>query len=39
MVRSWLSSTNLGDGGTWENLDEDGETKNTLSLKGTGPKT
>jgi hypothetical protein len=33
--RGWLSSrpTNLGDGGTWEDLDEDGETKNTF--KGT----
>jgi hypothetical protein len=33
--RGWLSSrpTNLGDGGIWEDLDEDGETKNTF--KGT----
>jgi hypothetical protein len=32
--RGWLSSTNLQDGGIWENRDEDGETKNTLSFKG-----
>jgi hypothetical protein len=31
--RSWLSTTNLTNGGIWEELDEDGETKNTLSLK------
>jgi hypothetical protein len=30
--RSWLSSTYLGDGGICEDQDEDGETKNTLSL-------
>jgi hypothetical protein len=34
-----FSSTNLGDGGIWEGLDEDGEIKNTLSFKGTGLKT
>jgi hypothetical protein len=39
MDGSWLSSTNLGDGGIWEDQDEDGETKNTLSFKGTGLKT
>jgi hypothetical protein len=37
--RGWLSSTNLGDGEIWEDRDEDGETKNTLSFKGTGLKT
>jgi hypothetical protein len=37
--RGWLSSTNLGDSGIWEDQDEDGETKNTLSFKGTGLKT
>jgi hypothetical protein len=31
----WFSSTNLEDGGIWEDRDEDGETKNTLSFKGT----
>jgi hypothetical protein len=35
---AYLSSTNRGDGGIWEDLDEDGETKNTLSFKGTGLK-
>jgi hypothetical protein len=33
------SSTKLRDGGTSENIDEDGEIKNTLSIKGTGLKT
>jgi hypothetical protein len=33
-----LTSTNLEDNETSEDLDEDGETKNTLSLEGTGPK-
>jgi hypothetical protein len=28
-----------GDGGILEDLDEDGETKNILSFKGTGLKT
>jgi hypothetical protein len=37
--RSWLSSTNLGDGGVGEDEDEDGETKKTLSFKETGLKT
>jgi hypothetical protein len=37
--RSWLSSTNLEDGGIWEDQDEDAETKNTLSFKRTGLKT
>jgi hypothetical protein len=37
--RSWLSSTNFGDGGTWEDQDKDGETMNTFSFKGTGLKT
>jgi hypothetical protein len=37
--RGWLSSTNLGDGRIWEDLDEDGETNNALSFKGTGLKT
>jgi hypothetical protein len=32
--RSWLSSMNLADGGIWEDQDEDGETKSTLSFKG-----
>jgi hypothetical protein len=27
------SSTNYGDGGTWEDQDEDGQTKNILSFK------
>jgi hypothetical protein len=27
------------DGGIWEDLDKDGETKNTLRFKGTGHKT
>jgi hypothetical protein len=31
--RSWLSSTNLGDGRIWEDQDEDGETKTKLNLK------
>jgi hypothetical protein len=31
--RSWLSGTNLGDGGISEYLDEDGGTKNILILK------
>jgi hypothetical protein len=26
--RSWLSSTNFGDGGIWEDQNDDGETKN-----------
>jgi hypothetical protein len=30
--RGWLSSTNLEDGGIWEDQDEDGETKNSLAL-------
>jgi hypothetical protein len=30
--RGRLSSTNLGDGGKWEDQDEDGEIKNTLSF-------
>jgi hypothetical protein len=29
---NYLSSTNLVDGGIWEDLDKDGETKNTLSF-------
>jgi hypothetical protein len=29
----------LGDGGIWEDQDEDGETRNTLSFKGTDLKT
>jgi hypothetical protein len=33
--QSWLSSTNLGDGGIWEDQDEDGETTSTFSLKET----
>jgi hypothetical protein len=37
--RGWLSSTNLGDGGVWEDQEEDGETKNSLSFKGTGLRT
>jgi len=37
--QNWLSSTNLREGGILEDLDEDGETKNTFSIKGTGLKT
>jgi hypothetical protein len=37
--RDWLSSTNLGDGRIRKDQDEDGETKNTLSFKGTDLKT
>jgi hypothetical protein len=33
--QSWLSNTSLGDGGIWEDLDKDGETKITLSFKQT----
>jgi hypothetical protein len=33
------TNANLADGGIWEDRDEDGETKNTLSFKGTGLKT
>jgi hypothetical protein len=29
----------LGNGGIWEDQDEDGETKNTLNFKGEGLKT
>jgi hypothetical protein len=32
MDKSWISSTNLVDGGMWEDQDEDGETKKTLSF-------
>jgi hypothetical protein len=32
MDKSWLSSTNLVDGGMWEDQDVDGETKKTLSF-------
>jgi hypothetical protein len=32
-------NSNLGDGGLVEDWDEGGETKNTLSFKGTGLKT
>jgi hypothetical protein len=39
MDRNQLFSTNLEDDGTQEDLDEDGETKHSLSLEGTGPKT
>jgi hypothetical protein len=38
-LRSWLSGTNLGAGKLREDLDEDGETKKTLSFEGTGLKT
>jgi hypothetical protein len=31
--RGWLSSTNLGNGGIWEDQEEDGGTKNTLSFE------
>jgi hypothetical protein len=31
--RGWLSSTNPGDGEIWEDQDDDGEIKNTLSFK------
>jgi hypothetical protein len=37
--RGSFSSTNLGDGGIWEDGEEDGKTRNTLSFKGTGLKT
>jgi hypothetical protein len=37
--RGWLSSIILGNGAIWEDRDDDGETKNTLSFKGTGLKT
>jgi hypothetical protein len=33
-----ISSTNLRDSGTREDLEEDGETKNNLIIKGTGLK-
>jgi hypothetical protein len=36
--RSWLSGTNLGDGGMWEDQNQDGETNNTFCFKGTGLK-
>jgi hypothetical protein len=36
--RGWLSSTSLGDSGVWVDRDKDGETKNTLSFRGTGLK-
>jgi hypothetical protein len=37
--QGWFSSTNLGDGGIWEDQDEDGQTKNILSFKETDLKT
>jgi hypothetical protein len=37
--RGWPSSTNLGDGRIGEDREQDGRTRNTLSFKGTGPKT
>jgi hypothetical protein len=39
IYRSWLSSTNLGGSGMWEDQDKDGETKNTVHFKGTGLNT
>jgi hypothetical protein len=36
-MNNWWS--NLEEGGTWEDLNEDGETKNTLSFKETGLRT
>jgi hypothetical protein len=34
-----MTFTNLGDSGIWEDLDKDGETKNTMIIIGTDFKT
>jgi hypothetical protein len=31
--RGWLSGTNLGDDGIWEDQEEEGKVRNTLSFK------